>query len=129
MMRLRLTLVALAFLFLGVEGPPPVEIELLVDGIYAVGGQLVVTCTATSQIKAERMAVALEIPDGMTVLAGQPTWEGAAKKGAEVVLEVSVRVDQPGLRAIGAVVTLVGTDGARLTRRVAKTVQIVPRGR
>lgn len=128
-MRFRPAVAALAFVLIGAESAPPVEIELLVDGIYAVGGQLVVTCTATPQIDAERMTVALEIPDGMTVLAGQPTWEGAGRKGTEAVLEVSVRVDQPGFRTIAASVSLVVADGARLTRRVAKAVQIVPHGR
>lgn len=128
-MRLRPAVAALAFLLIGAESAPPVEIELLIDGIYAVGGQLVVTCTATPQIETERMVVALEIPDGMTVLAGQPAWDGVGRKGTEAVLEVSVRIDQPGRQVIAVSVTLVGADGARLTRRVAKTVQIIPHGR
>lgn len=104
---------------------PQAPIEISLSASLAAGARRVaeVTLHVRPLVDAPKIRVAFILPDGVTILGGEDTWEGSLAKGESRDLRISIRVpDHEAYVVIGSA-TIQYPDGARLGGSAAVTVR------
>jgi len=102
----------------------PIDLDMYVDGVYQVGGELVITITTRPLLPAPMIKIVINLPDGLELRSGETSWKGALLKGEEKDIEVSVKVIKEGLFEVIAVVSIEYPDGSRLAKSVSSTIEV-----
>lgn len=102
----------------------PIDMEIYIDGVYQVGGELVITVTTRPLLPAPKIKIAINIPDGLELNSGEITWEGSMSRGEEKDIEVSVKVIKEGLFEVIGIASIEYPDGSRLVKSASGTVEV-----
>lgn len=102
----------------------PIDMDIYIDGVYQVGGDLVITVTTRPLLPAPKIKIAINLPDGLELKAGETAWEGSMSKGEERDLEVSVRILKEGLLEVIGVASIEYPDGSRLVKSASGQIQV-----
>ncbi|MFQ5455527.1 MAG: hypothetical protein ACE5EA_04885 [Nitrospirota bacterium] len=70
----------------------PIDIELSMDGVPAVGGEVSLTLRVTPLIDAPDIKVLYHIPEGLDIVSGEKLWNGSMSKGEEIELRIRARI-------------------------------------
>ena len=102
----------------------PIDLDIYIDGVYQVGGELVITVTTRPLLPAPKIKISINLPDGLELKAGEIAWEGSMSKGEEKDLEVSVKVIKEGLFEVISIVSIEYPDGSRLVKSASGTIEV-----
>jgi hypothetical protein len=102
----------------------PIDLDIYIDGVYQVGGELVITVTTRPLLPAPKIKISINLPEGLELKAGEIAWEGSMSGGEEKDIEVSVKVMKEGLFEVIGVVSIEYPDGLRLAKSVSSTVEV-----
>ncbi len=102
----------------------PIDLYIYIDGVYQVGGELVITVTTRPLLPAPKIKISINLPEGLELKAGEISWEGSMSRGEEKDLEVSVKVIKEGLFDVISIVSIEYPDGSRLVKSAAGTVEV-----
>jgi hypothetical protein len=69
----------------------PLEIALESTGVVAVDADLTVTLTVRALVDAERLVLAITLPEGVDLVAGETEWGGPVRAMEDRVLSLTVR--------------------------------------
>lgn len=76
---------------------PPLSIFWQVDSVGAGEGSYEVALTVTARAPFPNVAVALELPDGMALLDGEPRWDGDLEDNEAHTVRIRVGAPAPGV--------------------------------
>lgn len=102
----------------------PIDLDIYIDGVYQVGGELVITVTTRPLLPAPKINIAINIPDGLELKAGEIAWEGSMSKGEERDLEVTVKILKEGLFEVISIVSIEYPDGSRLVKSASGRIEV-----
>lgn len=102
----------------------PIELDIYIDGVYQVGGELVITVTTRPLLPAPKIKISINLPEGLELKAGDIDWEGSMSKGEEKDLEVSVKVIKEGFFEVMGVASIEYPDGSRLVKSASGTIEV-----
>lgn len=102
----------------------PIDVEIYIDGLYQVGGDLVITLTTRPLLPAPKIKISIGLPEGLELKAGETAWEGSMSKGEEKDLEISVRILKEGHMEVVGVASIEYPDGARLVKSASGTIEV-----
>jgi hypothetical protein len=86
----------------------PVLPELAVDGVTVVGGEIVATMAVMARESLADVQIRVELPAGVELSAGEPSWNGPMAAGEIRIVEVSAKLVKAGRRLIIGRVVLAG---------------------
>lgn len=102
----------------------PIDMEMYIDGVYQIGGELVITLTTKPLLPAPKIKIAINLPEGIELRTGETVWEGSMSKGEEKDLEVSARILKEGSLEIVGVASIEYPDGSRLAKSTSDTIEV-----
>ncbi|MEK7871065.1 MAG: hypothetical protein AAB244_01615 [Nitrospirota bacterium] len=102
----------------------PIDIDIYIDGVYKVGGEIVITVTTRPLLPAPKIKIAINLPEGLELKAGETTWEGSMSKEEERDIEVSVKILKEGLFDVIGVASIEYPDGSRLVKSASGTIEV-----
>lgn len=92
----------------------PLEMVLESTGVVAVDVDLTVTLTVRPLVDAERMALAITLPEGVDLVAGETAWVGPVRAQENRVLRVTVRPRRAAFSVIQGAARIEFPDGTVL---------------
>jgi len=92
----------------------PIEMAVLAIGEVAVDVDLTITLTVRSLVDTERMSLAITVPDGVDLIAGQTAWVGPMRAQESRVLSVTVRPRRAAFSVIQGAARIEFPDGTIL---------------
>ena len=102
----------------------PIDLDIYIDGVYQVGGELVITVTTRPLLPAPKIKISINLPEGLELKAGEISWEGSMSKGEERDIEVSVKILKEGLFDVIGVASIEYPDGSRLVKSTSGTIEV-----
>lgn len=102
----------------------PIDVEIYIDGIYQVGGELVITLTTRPLLPAPKIRIVIILPEGLELKAGETAWEGSMSKEEEKDLEISVRILKEGHMEVVGVASIEYPDGSRLVKSASGAIEV-----
>ncbi len=102
----------------------PIDLDIYIDGVYQVGGELVITVTTRPLLPVPKIKIAINIPDGLELKAGEIAWEGSMSKGEERDLEVTVKILKEGRFEVMGIASIEYPDGSRLVKSASGTIEV-----
>ena len=104
----------------------PVVPELAVAGVEVLGGEIVATFAVMAREAQTDVQIQLELPEGLTVAAGQPSWRGEMAAGQVQVVEISAKLMKPGRQRIVGRVTLSSSSPSPTVLTTDRWVDVKP---
>lgn len=92
----------------------PLEMALESTGVVAVDVDLTVTLTVRPFVDAERVALAITLPEGVDLVAGETAWVGPVRARESRVLSVTVRPRRAAFSVIQGAARIEFPDGTVL---------------
>ncbi len=102
----------------------PIDLDIYIDGVYQVGGELVITVTTKPLLPAPKIKIAINLPDGLELKSGEIAWEGSMSRGEEKDIEVSVKVIKEGIFEVIGIASIEYPDGSRLVKSASGTIEV-----
>ncbi len=92
----------------------PLDVSFDFGGPVAVGADVTVTLRARPLVDVPSLSLSITLPDGVDLVSGQTTWEGAARAGDVRTLTVTIRPQKAAPAVIQGAATLKFADGTTL---------------
>lgn len=92
----------------------PLDVSFDFGGPVAVGADVTVTLRARPLMDAPSLSLSITLPDGVDLVSGQTTWEGAARAGDVRTLTVTIRPQKAAPAVIQGAAMLKFADGTTL---------------
>ena len=103
----------------------PVVLELAVDGVMVIDGEIVATMTVMARETLSRVQIQVELPAGVERTAGDPSWSGPMAAGEVRIVEVSATLKDAGRRQIIGRVML-APEGTPIALTTSQWVDVQP---
>jgi len=92
----------------------PLDVSFDFGGPVAVNADVTVTLRARPLVDAPSLSLSITLPDGVDLVSGTTTWEGAARAGDIRTLAVTIRPRKAALAVIQGAAMLRFADGTTL---------------
>lgn len=124
-----IALIALGLVLMGspseaVKPLAPLEVELKLDGVPQIGGEVKVSIRVRSILDAPNIKIQCTLPAGVTLVTGEDNWQGemAADTLKEMIL--LLKINEAGQHVIRVMATIEYPGGAKISKGEALLIDL-----